>query len=100
MIIYNVTVKIDKTLSEDWVSWMKSIHIPDVLATGIFTDYRLCRIFEDEEDGGETFATQYFCNNLSDFQRYQKEFAPALQQEHMERYRDRYVAFRTLMEEL
>lgn len=100
MIIYNVTVKIDKTLSADWVSWMKSKHIPDVLATGIFTDYRLCRIFEDEEDGGETFATQYFCNNLIDFQRYQKEFAPALQQEHMERYRDRYVAFRTLMEEM
>ena len=42
----------------------------------------------------------YFCNNLDDFQKYQRDFAPALQKDHMDRYKDKYVAFRTLMEEL
>ena len=64
MIIYNVTVKIEQSLANDWVEWMKSKHIPDVIATGLFSTYRLCRIFEDDADGGMTFATQYFCNNL------------------------------------
>jgi hypothetical protein len=100
MIIYNVTVKIEQSLANDWVEWMKSKHIPDVIATGLFSTYRLCRIFEDEADGGMTFATQYFCNNLDDFQKYQRDFAPALQKDHMDRYKDKYVAFRTLMEEL
>lgn len=100
MIIYNVTVKIEKALAADWVQWMKTKHIPDVIATGLFTGYRLCRIFDDEEDGGETFATQYYCEDMEHFLQYQQQYAPALQKEHMSRYQDRYVAFRTLMEEL
>ena len=36
MIIYNVTVKIDTNQYEDWLNWMKSEHIPKVMATGFF----------------------------------------------------------------
>jgi Domain of unknown function (DUF4286) len=100
MILYNVTVKINADLEKDWLHWMKETHIPDVLRTGLFSAYKLCRILQEEEDGGVTFAIQYFCANLEDFQQYQKEYAPALQQEHMARYNGQYVAFRTLMEVL
>jgi hypothetical protein len=100
MILYNVTVKINADLEKDWLHWMTETHIPDVLHTGLFSSYKLCKILEEEEDGGVTFAIQYFCANLEDFQQYQIEFAPALQQEHMERYNGQYVAFRTLMEVL
>ena len=100
MILYNVTVKIEKTLEADWLQWMQEVHIPDVLKTGLFVDHKLCRIFTDDEDGGVTFAVQYFTKNMEDFQRYQNEFAKALQADHTNRYKDRYVAFRTLMEVL
>ena len=98
MILYNVTVKINATLEKDWLQWMKEVHIPDVINTGLFSDHKLCKILFEEEDGGVTYAIQYFCADLDAFQKYQNEFAPALQKEHTDRYKDQYVAFRTLME--
>jgi hypothetical protein len=34
MILYNVTVSVDPEIHDEWLAWMKSKHIPDVLATG------------------------------------------------------------------
>ena len=37
MIIYNVTVSlVDQTIHEEWLNWMKTKHIPDVMNTGCF----------------------------------------------------------------
>ena len=44
MYIYNVTVSIDKELAEDWLNWMKTIHVPDVLNTGHFTGNKICKV--------------------------------------------------------
>ena len=75
------------------------IHIPDVLKTGLFDDHKICRILNDEPHG-KTYAIQYFCKDMDTFQRYQKDFAPALQADHSQRFQNKYVAFRTLMEVL
>lgn len=100
MIIYNVTIKLNADLQEDWLSWMKEIHIPDVINTNLFTSHRICKILHDDQDGGVTFAIQYFCPTMEKFQKYQEEHAAALQKEHTKRYDGQYVAFRTLMEVL
>lgn len=97
MYIYNVTVSVDKAIHEEWLNWMKTIHIPDVMKTGCFTEYKICRVLH-VNDEGETYSTQYTFRDMADIERYQKEFAPALQADHTERYKDRYVAFRTVLE--
>jgi len=97
MILYNVTVKVEKEIERDWLDWMQQVHIPDVMQTGLFSEYRLNRILHEEPDGA-TFAIQYLCANLEAFQQYQREHAQRLQKEHAQRYENRYVAFRTLME--
>ncbi len=99
MILYKVTVKIEKKSHKDWLKWMKEIHIPDVLETGLFEEYKLCHILHDDPEG-ETYSIQYFCKDMETFQRYQQEFAPKLQAEHQERFKNKYVAFRTLMQVL
>ena len=38
MIVYNVTVKIEKDIHDDWLAWMKETHIPEVLKTNLFED--------------------------------------------------------------
>lgn len=97
MFVYNVTISIDRDLHEDWLRWMKNVHIPQVMNTGCFTDFRICKVL-NVNDEGETYSTQYTFADMADIERYQKDFAPALQADHSERYKDRYVAFRTLME--
>ena len=43
MIIYNVTVNIDDSIADQWLAWIKE-HIPQVLATGKFTDAKLTKV--------------------------------------------------------
>jgi hypothetical protein len=97
MYIYNVTVSIDKDLAEDWLNWMKTIYIPDVLKTGYFTASKICKVL-NVNDEGETFSVQYSFNTMQDIETYQKDHAPRLQAEQTKRYEGRYAAFRTLLE--
>ena len=97
MISYNVTVKIEHSLHEDWYEWMTKQHIPDVMSTGLFMEYRMSRILGLDDDDGYTYTIQYYLENMDRLQRYQDEFAAKLQAEHSERYADKFVAFRTLM---
>lgn len=96
-IIYNVTVNIDDSVHEEWLKWMKEKHIPDVMNTGFFTENKICRILVKEESG-TSYSIQYTCASLQDLQEYQQKHAPALQKEHAEKFKDKFVTFRTLLE--
>ena len=98
MIIYNVSVKVDLEIHDDWFTWMKDIHIPEVMDTGLFTEKKFCRLLLQDESEGITYTIQYFCKNMSDIQKYQGQHAPALKAKHIERYSDKALAFRTIME--
>ena len=98
MFLYNVTIKIDDSVREEWLDWMKKTHIPEVMDTGLFTSNRICRLLENEEEGGATYAIQYTFKDLDDYTRYREIFAPSLQEKHLQKYRNKFVAFRTLLE--
>lgn len=98
MYIYNVTVNIEEPYADEWLAWMKSTHVPDVLKTGLFTDSKIVRVLADEDSGGITYSIQYYFKTMDDFNLYDQEYAPALRAEHAERYKDKFVAFRTLLE--
>lgn len=97
MIIYNVTVNVDTDVAEEWLQWMKTVHIPDVMATGLFLDHRICRILAEEE-GGLSYAIQYTASDMATYERYKAEHAPRLQGETQKRYGGKFAAFRTLLE--
>ena len=98
MIIYNITTKIDSDLEEDWLNWMKSEHIPDVMATNLFKSYKVCRIIGGSNKDGVAYATQFTCDSLSIMHKYEVEHAPGLRAKTQQRYQDKAVSFRTLME--
>ncbi len=97
-IVYNVTVKILDEIHIDWLQWMQEVHIPDVMNTGCFLSYQMNKILHDDGDGGHSYAIQYICQSHQDLNTYQANFAKQLQAQHTNRYKDKYVAFRTLME--
>lgn len=97
MIIYNVTINIDDESHYKWLQWMQQEHIPAVLGTGLFTGYRICRLL-DVEDEGATYSIQYSCNSLMEYNEYKEKHAPRLQKEHLDKFKDRFTAFRTLLE--
>jgi hypothetical protein len=100
MLVYSVTVQVENAVAEEWLQWMRHHHIPDVLATGYFTGHRMLRlVYPEAEEGHVTYNIQYHCASWDDYNDYHRNDAPRLQQAHQDRYKDRFVAFRTLLEE-
>lgn len=97
MILYNVTINIENPFIAEWVQWMQKSHIPDMMDTGLFTEYKFTRILAEEDGKSTNFAIQYLCPTKAAFEEYQAKHAKRLQKEHADRYKDKYVAFRTLM---
>lgn len=98
MYIYNVTLKVAIDRADEWIQWMRTEHILQVMATGCFSGYRLNRLLEDDDLEGITFVIQYELEDLDKFFSYKQKFAPALQLKHIEKFGDDVFAFRTLME--
>lgn len=100
MIIYNVTVKIDWKIHDQWLQWMKDIHIPEILGTGCFEKHRILRLLEIDEADGPTYAFQYYAVSKVLYNRYTELYAPALRQQTIDKWGDQLIAFRSLMEEV
>jgi Domain of unknown function (DUF4286) len=98
MLAYNVTVKVEPAIEMEWLKWMQQEHIPDVMATGLFTQFRLFKLLEQDEAEGPTYITQYFAPGQTEYKQYINEHAPLLRQRGTEKWGNRFVAFRTVME--
>lgn len=96
MFIYNVTVTLEDSIHDEWLKWMKETHVPDVMRTGLFVENKICKILSEELE--TTYAIQYTFHNMDDMNRYQQEHAPRLQKEHAEKFKDKFAAFRTILE--
>lgn len=97
MLVYNVTVNIDDSVRDEWITWMKETHIQDVMQTNLFDSYRFCRVMVEEESGS-TYSIQYKIKDAETFQLYQEMYAAKIQKEHQDRYEGKFVAFRTMLE--
>ena len=100
MLIYNVTVGVDKSIEQEWLLWMKEVHIPDVMNTRMFVAYKFYKVLTKEDDASVSYAIQYSAKTLDDVDHYLEKFAPALRDEVKNKFGDRQVSFRTLLEEV
>lgn len=99
MLIYHVTIKIDRSLAQEWLDWMQTVHIPEVMQSGCFQSHRLAKMQSaDDEEDGVTFSVQYLCPDQSTLDHYLKVHAPGLQLSHTNRYQGHFVAYRTVHE--
>ncbi|MCB0492157.1 MAG: DUF4286 family protein [Cyclobacteriaceae bacterium] len=100
MILYNVTIGIDKDIEEVWVEWMKVTHIPEVLKSGIFVKYKFYKVLSHDDEGSVSYCVQYFTPSIEKFNLYLKDHAPGLIEQHRAKFDGKHVAFRTLLEEV
>jgi Domain of unknown function (DUF4286) len=97
MIIYNITINVDQSIHEEWLTWIKD-HIPQVLATGKFTEAKLTKVLVEEEMGGTTYSVQYRATSRGTLDAYYREDAEKLKQVSFIKFGDKALAFRTELE--
>ncbi|MDG3582467.1 DUF4286 family protein [Galbibacter pacificus] len=98
MYIYNVTVNIEEQVHNEWLDWMQKELIPDMLATGKFTSAKIIKVLVEEEMGGITYSVQYFTKDRETLQRYYIEDAQDLRNKALQKFADKFVAYRTELE--
>ena len=85
---YEVFMQVDSSIAEEWVEWMRTEHIPEVMQTGVFLSCQFLRVIEPAIDGHDSFRITYEAKNLSSIQQYRTELSPELRKKHDERYGD------------
>lgn len=99
MIIYNITVNISNDLKDDWLNWMTTIHLPEVVNTGCFTEYNIFKVLV-EEDEGVTYSVQLTCNTMQDYDTYKNNHAHKMQKIDGAKYANKLAAFSTLLQKV
>lgn len=98
MYIYNVTIKLDWSIHNEWLTWMKEEQLPAMLLTKYFYKHQMVRLLEVDEDEGPTYAIQYYANTMEDYQQFLHYAAPAFSEQAINKWGDRFILFGTLME--
>ena len=97
MIAFNVTTKVAWDIADEWVDWNIEEHIPELMATGLFDDFKMYRLFEEEGEGA-TFTIQYFTSSKDRYDQYINQLAPLLREKVFTRWGNQFISFQTVME--
>jgi hypothetical protein len=98
MIIYNTTVQVAAPIAEAWIRWLKEVHIPAIMKTGCFTNYKIVRLIEIDESEGPTYAIQYSAESKADYNRFITLHVQGFQERSREQWGDGYVSFSSVMQ--
>jgi hypothetical protein len=97
VIAYTVAVTFEDTaLAEEWLRWLREVHIADVLAGGA-TDAEIVEL-----DGPRrSFEVRYHFDSREAFARYERDHAPRLRAEALQKFPvEKGVAYRRSLGEV
>ena len=97
-IIYNVTIKVERDIADDWLKWLIQEHAPQIIATNCFKKFTALKLLEQNDEEGITYAIQYFADNIQSYEQYLAQFADHFRNESLNKWGQKFIAFRTLMQ--
>lgn len=99
MWVYSVTITVPDDVAEEYVRWIKEVHLQEVLATGCFTKGLFSKVHSDHiSKGFQSFNTQYFAETREHLDTYYLEFASRLREKGIQKFGDKMTVFRTELE--
>ena len=99
MILYNVTTKVDWSIHNEWLQWMKEINIPDILDINFF-DFKMFRLLLIDDTDGPTYAVQYFTESIDQYNSFVKTQLDDQSQKETNKWGNNVISFNTVMEDV
>ena len=97
MLLYNLTTIIEDTAAAEWLTWTREQYVDAIMATGKFVSHRLLRVV-DSPNEGVTFCLQFVAENAREYDDYQRLYAENIERMADEKFKNRSVCYRSLME--
>jgi hypothetical protein len=97
-ILYNITTKVTPDIADRWLQWMQQNHIPAIISSGYFSEYRLLRLLDQDDSEGPTFSLQLTAENREKYEAYIQYRAPELREEAFQAWGNQFISFRSILE--
>lgn len=98
MIIYNVTTKVDQSIADAWITWMRDEYNPDMIQTGCFTHAVILRLIDLDEMDHPTFAIQYHAPNEEVFRKFKSEISDQMSKRALAKWGEKIISFKSVLE--
>jgi hypothetical protein len=89
---------VDSSIADAWLQWLLDEHIPEIMATECFTDYKVVRILEIDDTEGPTYAIQYHAASKGLYNRYITKYANDMRDKSYQKWGQGFIAFRSVMQ--
>jgi len=66
----------------------------------MFVNYKIYKVISQESEDSVSYSIQYFAESIEKIETYLNDHAPALISDHLNKFKDRHAAFRTLLQEI
>ena len=98
MFIYNITIKVQASIKNDWFSWLMEEHIPEITGTGCFKKATVLQLLETDDTEGPTYAIQFEAESKAQYNLYIEKYAGSMRQRSINKWGDQFIAFRSLLQ--
>lgn len=100
MILYNTTFNVELAIENDWLKWVRTSFVADIVASGFVVEHKILKLLTEIENGGATYSVQCWFENMENCIGFQNDCLEAAQQKMYEKYSGKFVLFSTLLEEV
>jgi len=94
MITYQVKITIDPSVENEWLHWMKTVHVPDVIACGLVRTFQILKPTTTEH----LYHFNYNFDSHGAFEKYKQEFAPELKEDVLLKYPNLFTSEREIFD--
>ena len=98
MIIYNITTKVHSAIANEWLQWLKEFHVKEILNTGCFTNFKIVKLLEIDEEEGPTYALQLYAESKAIYNQYVEKFAGKMRQQAFDKWGNKFISIRSVMQ--
>ena len=98
MVIINQTFNVEQPILKHWLDWLKNTYIPEVMASGVFTDHKTMRLLSEDPLNGETFAVQFTMPSATYISISENDLMDKYETLARKNFGDKVLFFRTVLE--
>lgn len=100
MYTINITTMVDHDILADWLLWQRDVHIPALMETKCFQDYRFQQLIGQDEEDGKIFVLQLITASKENYELFQEKFEDDLKNLSFEKWGEKCFEFRSLLQNI
>ncbi|MDD4489758.1 MAG: DUF4286 family protein [Paludibacter sp.] len=98
MLIYNITFLVSDPVADQWLKWIHDTHIPDMVASGYFTEPQLAKVLNDQGQDGTSYSVQYHVADRQELDAWRRKFGSTMKRNCASLFGEDVLLFTTVLE--